>query len=420
MGRLIRGDLLVVFVVVVGLLALVIPGLIAMAYLAVVGPVIEIENLPAVAALRRSVHLVRQRVWAVVLLATLPTIAASQIPTTFPHPASTGSVLVFVGLRAGEALAEAALALLAVELCYWLIELDAASPAASLSARKQRRPEAAPPDSGGRVSRLVQDMAADPVPLIAHGQHGGREPAARRLARHLVRVADRVHVDQLRCHPDTEVRPQQAGELPPARVCLRHGNAEDEARIGPTQAEHPETAVAGRPRRRGPPRSKRPRHALQQPGSHLRGVHPDQHHRDRQPGVGVVQRRGDPLIEPVTALPGHLKPRRQPGGAGGTSPTPAAERGGCAGQGEHAPGEGGTGRGLQGVGQRGFGQPGRLVRRERRREPGLDASRDRRLGDDHQLRREPPHDASTRRMSRTVRTVPPTVPVTLDRPDRGR
>ena len=147
-GRLIRGDLLVVLVVVVGLLALVIPGLIAMAYLAVVGPVIEIENRPAVAALRRSVHLVRQRVWAVVLLATLPTIAASQIPTTFPHPASTGSVLVFVGLRAGEALAEAALALLAVELCYWLIELDAASPAAGLSARNQRRPEAAPPDSG--------------------------------------------------------------------------------------------------------------------------------------------------------------------------------------------------------------------------------------------------------------------------------
>ena len=30
------------------------------------------------------------------------------------------------------------------------------------------------------------------------------------------------------------------------------------------------------------------------------------------------------------------------------------------------------------------------------------------------------HEASTRRMSRTVRTVPPTVPVTLDRPDRGR
>jgi hypothetical protein len=147
-GRLIRGDLLVVVIVTIGLIALVIPGLVAILYLAVVGPVIEIENCPAVAALRRSAHLVRQRIWPVVLLATLPTIAASQIPAAFPHPASTGAVLVFLGIRVGEGLVEAALGLAAVELCYRLIQLDAASRAAILTAPSQPRPAAPRPGPG--------------------------------------------------------------------------------------------------------------------------------------------------------------------------------------------------------------------------------------------------------------------------------
>ncbi len=138
--RLVGGDLLVVVIVGIGLAALVIPGLIAVTFLAVVGPVIEIESSPAVAALRRSVHLVRQRFWAVVLLATLPTSAASQIPATFPHPVTTAAVLAFAGFRIGEALVEAALGLVLVELCYRLIELDTARPAARLTAANQLPP----------------------------------------------------------------------------------------------------------------------------------------------------------------------------------------------------------------------------------------------------------------------------------------
>jgi hypothetical protein len=138
--RLVGGDLLVVLIVGIGLIALVIPGLIALTFLAVVGPVIEIENSPAVAALRRSAHLVRQRFWVVVLLATLPTTAASQIPARFPHPVTTAAVLAFAGFRIGEALAEAALGLVLVELCYRLIGLDAARPAARLTAANQLRP----------------------------------------------------------------------------------------------------------------------------------------------------------------------------------------------------------------------------------------------------------------------------------------
>ena len=46
-GSLILADLLVALIVVVGLVALIIPGLIAITLLAVVGPVIEIEHRPA-------------------------------------------------------------------------------------------------------------------------------------------------------------------------------------------------------------------------------------------------------------------------------------------------------------------------------------------------------------------------------------
>src|ERR1019366_5097304 len=75
-GRLIRADLLVVMLVVVGTIALIIPGLVVFNLLAVVGPVVEIENRPVLSALRRSSHLVRQHFWTVALLVTLPVILA--------------------------------------------------------------------------------------------------------------------------------------------------------------------------------------------------------------------------------------------------------------------------------------------------------------------------------------------------------
>ena len=56
----------------VGLLLLVIPGLILFNVLALVGPVIEVENRKVMAAIRRSIHLVRGHFWSVALLATLP------------------------------------------------------------------------------------------------------------------------------------------------------------------------------------------------------------------------------------------------------------------------------------------------------------------------------------------------------------
>ena len=67
-GSLILADLLVALIVLIGLVALIIPGLIAITLLSVAGPVIELERQPAVAGLRRSVHLVRPHFWRVAAL----------------------------------------------------------------------------------------------------------------------------------------------------------------------------------------------------------------------------------------------------------------------------------------------------------------------------------------------------------------
>jgi hypothetical protein len=125
-GRLIGADLLVGLLVVVGLIALVIPGLAAIVFFAVVGPVIEIENRPVIAALRRSAHLVGRHFWPVVLLVLLPLAVATGIfDSVAPHPDSLWAVLEILAIRGlAEALVEAAIGLILVELCYRLIALD--------------------------------------------------------------------------------------------------------------------------------------------------------------------------------------------------------------------------------------------------------------------------------------------------------
>ena len=127
-GRLIRADLLVALLVAVGLVALVIPGLVALTLFAVVGPVIEIEHRPVMAGLRRSAHLARPHIWGVVLLATLPVLIASEIPAVLPETVGgVREILIFLAIRGiGEAVADSVLGLLLVELAYRLIDLDRA------------------------------------------------------------------------------------------------------------------------------------------------------------------------------------------------------------------------------------------------------------------------------------------------------
>ncbi|HUZ57068.1 MAG TPA: hypothetical protein VMU94_31700 [Streptosporangiaceae bacterium] len=140
-GRLIGADLLVALIVLVGVIALVIPGLVAANLLAVVGPVIEIENKPVLAALRRSAHLVRQHFWTVALLVLVPVTVASEINTFAPEPRNVRSVLEILAVRGlGEGLAEAAIGLILVTLCRRLIALDRAPAAAGGQQPRDRAP----------------------------------------------------------------------------------------------------------------------------------------------------------------------------------------------------------------------------------------------------------------------------------------
>ena len=105
-------------IVLLGAIALVIPGLVAANLLSVVGPVIEMEDRRVLSALRRSARLVRQRFWTVALLVLVPATAASDLNTFAPEPLSVRSVLEILAVRGlAEGLAEAAIGLVVVTLC---------------------------------------------------------------------------------------------------------------------------------------------------------------------------------------------------------------------------------------------------------------------------------------------------------------
>jgi hypothetical protein len=423
-GPLILADLLVTVIILVGLLALIVPGLIALTLLAVVGPVIEIEDRSVLAGLRRSAQLVRPHFWRVVAFATLPLLLANGIVAVLPDPSGAAGVLATLVVRSvGEAVLDSMVGLLLVELCYRLIAADRA--AARLAAQPASLPTGGAYPEGGRWGRpgLMVAPGEGRLDQIApeQGSQAGSEPAAGCLPGDAFRVRRRVHVEKLRHLPDPQARVPQPVQLDPAGVIFRHRHAQDQPRIGPAQAEQPEAAVFGRPEHRvRVPGGQWLRHRFQQPGGDLGGVHADQHDGQGELRVGVVEGGGDPLVQPLPPLRRYLEPGRQLG-------PQRTRRGPLVIQGQRVPGEGGPGPGLQRVGQRGLGQHGGFLRSERRGEPRLDPAGHGRLGQHDELGREGAgadcgvtHEASTRRMSRTVRTVPPTVPVTLDRPDLGR
>ena len=94
--RLIGADLMVALLVIIGLVALIIPGLIVITLFAVTGPVIEIERRPVFAALRRSAVLARQHFWTVVLLGTLPLLLSDLLESQVPRPDRPGAILTFI------------------------------------------------------------------------------------------------------------------------------------------------------------------------------------------------------------------------------------------------------------------------------------------------------------------------------------
>ena len=141
-GSLILADLLATLIIVVGLVALIIPGLIAITLLAVVGPVIELEHRSALAGLRRSVHLARPHFWRVAAFATLPLLLANGIAAFLPDPSGTTDVVTTLVVRSvGEGILESVVGLLLVELCYRLIAADRGA---------TRPPALSVPDGGAR------------------------------------------------------------------------------------------------------------------------------------------------------------------------------------------------------------------------------------------------------------------------------
>jgi hypothetical protein len=134
--RLVAADLIVVLLVVAGLIALVIPGLVIANLLALAGPVIEIEDWPVRGALRRSARLVRPYFWRVALLAMVPLILVSQLEGAGPEPTGAAEILETLAIRGvGGGVVEAAIGLVLVQLCYRLIALEAAATRAAAARR---------------------------------------------------------------------------------------------------------------------------------------------------------------------------------------------------------------------------------------------------------------------------------------------
>ena len=130
-GTLILADLLVTLAFVVGAVLLVIPGLVALVLFMLAGPVIEIEHRRAVAGLRRSAQLVRQRFWKVALIAGLPLLLANWLESELPEPHGAEDIVLALIVRSvAEGVLEALVGLLLVEVCYRLIAAERETAAA--------------------------------------------------------------------------------------------------------------------------------------------------------------------------------------------------------------------------------------------------------------------------------------------------
>jgi len=126
-GRLVAADVLVACAVVIGLLLFVVPGLVVLTLLAVVGPVIEIEHRRVHPAARRSVRLTRRHLGPVLLLATVPMVAVAELEAVAPDPHRASEIVTFLIVRGlAEGILEACVAVLLAELCFRLIDAEAA------------------------------------------------------------------------------------------------------------------------------------------------------------------------------------------------------------------------------------------------------------------------------------------------------
>jgi hypothetical protein len=108
-GRLIAVDLAFVSIVAAGLILGVIPGVLAFIWLALAGPVVEIEDRSAVSALRRSLQLVRGNFWLVFWVLVPIEIAGDAIGSGLAALVHELLGHTFVATWLAESLADAAL-----------------------------------------------------------------------------------------------------------------------------------------------------------------------------------------------------------------------------------------------------------------------------------------------------------------------
>jgi len=126
--RLILADVLVTGLVTVGTLALIVPGLVLFALLCLAAPIVNIEGLSALRAMRRSVQLVRHRFWLTFILVAVPFSIADWVVTAVQDAVHGEPLVIDIGARLVVMIVVAvATGLVQVELAYRLVEADAAN-----------------------------------------------------------------------------------------------------------------------------------------------------------------------------------------------------------------------------------------------------------------------------------------------------
>ena len=252
------------------------------------------------------------------------------------------------------------------------------------------------------LARAVEDRTeelerrhATPVSASARAKR-----ASRCQGRDGARVRDAVDVAQRGYERHAQSELTQPRALGAARPRGAHRHAEEGARLRRAQADGPVAAVGrGAEHRVDPRRHEAGESAGEFGGRDLRRVHADEQGRP----ADVRERVRQALVEAAPALRDDLDAGRQP----------VADR---AVQHDYAPGGRRRQDRIERVRQRCAGQRRRVTRGARRAQPRLAAPGSRGLGQHHQCG----VHARARAMSLTARAVPRTVPVTFERPTRGR
>jgi hypothetical protein len=142
-GKLIAVDVLYVLVTIVGLLVLVVPGIIAMVYLSLAGPVVELEKRGVWEGFKRSFRLVRGHFWmvaaVVIPIETVGDGINETIVNAIHHGLGGGLIAAWIGESVGNIITAPVFSVAVVLLTLDLIHhRDGDAP------RLKRRPEPIP------------------------------------------------------------------------------------------------------------------------------------------------------------------------------------------------------------------------------------------------------------------------------------